>query len=204
MLKLKGFAVFFLMAFSLVDPGMAADPYAKMAKELSRGISRLKNPRVAVLALPYHNGIENNGSAMVAERLITPLAQAKGFRLIERSLLRNLLEENALYESGVLDPDSVKQMGKILGVDVIVSGTLIDLSGTETEVNARVLDAQTGAVLTASRAIVPKTWSDSSILPRRRPPPAREEETEKHVPNEAIKIGIPASRPGFGAPRGRY
>ncbi len=184
---------------------LAIDPYQKMAKELAKKIDKNNKPKVAVLALPYHNGIENNGSAIVAERLITQLAQIKGIRLIERTLLRKLLEEHALSETGILDGNSTKEIGKILGVDIIVSGTLIDLGAEKTEVNARVLDAQTGAILAAARTQVPKTWSDSSVLVRRRSAVAiSEEEEEKPVDNQAIKIGIPATgRSGYGAPRGK-
>lgn len=188
-----------LFLLSLCSVSFAGDPYQKMAADLARGLTKLKNPRVAVLALPYHNGVENSGSAMVAERLITQLANLKGFRIIERSLLKNLLEEHALSETGVLDPDSTKQIGKILGVDAVVSGTLIDLDSGKTEVNARVLEAQTGMVLTACRAIIPKTWSDSSTIVRRRPS-VQPKEDERPPQNEAIEIGVPASRPGFGGP----
>jgi len=200
----RNILTFVILFSSVTSVLLAAEPYQKMAKELSRGIIKLKNPRVAVLALPYHNGIENNGSAMVAERLITQLAQLKGFRIIERNLLRKLLEEHALSETGVLDENSTKQIGKILGVDALVSGTLIDLGTSQTEVNARVLDAQTGAILMASRGVVPKTWLDSSLVRKPVPrSPNNNEDQEKPVENELIKIGMPAGRPGYGSSRGR-
>ncbi len=192
--------IIFLAA--ITGTAWSANPYQKIAKDLAPALVKLKNPRVAVLALPYHNGIENSGSAMVAERLITQLAHKKGLRIIERNLLRTLLEENKLSEIGVIDAESAKQAGKVLGVDVIVSGTLIDLGERRTEVNARAMDAQSGKILAASQTIVEKTWPDSSSL-RRRPEPIYHEPEEHTEDNTPIEIGYPVGRPGPGAPRGR-
>lgn len=198
---LRNISLTFIFAVTTAS-AWAANPYQKIAKDLAPALVQLKNPRVAVLALPYHNGLENSGSAMVAERLITQLAQKKGLRIIERNLLRTLLEENKLSETGVIDSESAKKAGKILGVDVVVSGTLIDLGESRTEVNARAMDAQSGKILAVSQTIVQKTWPDSSTL-RRRTEPVYHEPEEQIEDNAPIEIGYPVGRPGPGIPRGR-
>src|SRR5205823_6173557 len=68
---------------------------------------------------------------------------------------------------------------KMLGANVIVTGTLIDLEEDVTEVNARLVQTETGAILAAATTRIPRTWRD---LPR---PPRRafeaEEKTSLHM-----------------------
>lgn len=139
---------------------------------------------------------------MVAERIITQLAQKKGLRLVERNLLRTLLEENKLSETGVIDAATAKAAGKVLGVDIVVSGTLIDLGQGQTEVNARAMEIETGKILAASQVVVNKTWPDSSS-PKRRPEPMPYQSEERPIDDSAIEIGYPVGRPGFGPSKGR-
>lgn len=193
----------FLLALMLVSGCSlwslaGGDSLRKVAKELGKKIQKMEKPRVGLLSFPYHDGKISSGSSILSERLTTYLAEMKGIRVVERSLLKKILEEQHLSETGVVDANSAQQIGKVLGVDVIVTGTLIDSAGDETELNARVLKSDTGEVLAASRAVVKRSWSDTPKFPRelvRRPTPPPEPE-EKPAPNEAIEIGIPAGRGG--------
>ncbi len=171
-----------------------------MAKDLAPGIRSLEKPKVALLAFPYHDGRESNGSSIVSERLTTQMAELKGMRIVERALIAKIMEEHHLSASGLIDPTSAKKWGKILGVDVIVTGTLIDLNNGKTEVNARALNTETGEVVAATRALVEKIWNDrarsrSESRPNR---PETEESADAPEKNEAIEIGYPAGRGGRG------
>jgi TolB-like protein len=194
--KLIPVAIFALSLTTLCHAG--ADPFKKIAKDLSREIKHLKEPRVALLAFPYHDDKESSGSSIVSERLTTHMAGIKGVRVVERSLIKKVLEEQHLSETGVIDPSSAQKLGKVLGVNVIVTGTLIDLDDGRTEVNARALKAETGEVMAATRSLIKRSWSDR---PHSRRPVVRrmrvEPEPEK-VENEAIEIGVPmrGGRPG--------
>jgi curli biogenesis system outer membrane secretion channel CsgG len=61
---------------------------------------------------------------IVAERLITGLVETGRFAVIERLLLEKLPEEQRLGATGVIDPSSTAQLGKILGVKTIVARTV--------------------------------------------------------------------------------
>ncbi len=138
-----------------------ADEYDKIAKTLAKGAKELKNKKIAVLAFPYHDGSTSSGSTEISERLTTRLVGKNGIVVIERSLLDKVFNEMNLEKSGVVDPDTTKQIGKVLGVEAIVTGTLIDLSQDKTEVNARLIKTETGEVLTACTVEVERNWKDS-------------------------------------------
>ncbi len=194
-----GFIAIFLF---LNTSSFAGDPYKTMAKDLARAIKRLNKPVVAIMSFPYHNGVENSGSSIVSERLTSRITGMKGIRVVERNLIKKILEEQKLTQSGVIDPSSAKQLGKMLGVNVIVTGTLIDMDG-KTEVNARALFADTGEVIGGSHAVVDKTWPDKSTFPRERSVrKPKDDEPDMDPKNEAIEIGIPLPNPRL--PRGRF
>lgn len=181
----------------------AGDPLRKIAKEFRKEMRSLKNPRVALLSFPYHNGKISSGSSILSERLTTYMAEVKGIRVVERNLLKKLLEEQHLSETGIVDASAAKKIGKVVGVDVLITGTLNDLEGERTELNARVIKSDTGEVIAADHIVVDRSWSDSPRFPGqavyRSIPEAPE---EKPVSNEAIEVGIPAGRGGGGSYRG--
>ncbi|MCB4756493.1 MAG: CsgG/HfaB family protein [Elusimicrobia bacterium] len=186
----------------------ALDPLKKMAKELSGPIRKLEKPRVGLLAFPHHDNRTSSGSTIVCERLTTYLATIPGVHVVERRLIVKLLEEQRMQEMGVIEPRTAKKLGQILGVDVIVTGTLIELNDNKVEVNARAIMSETGAIISARRTVITKTWMDRPRLSE--PPKAAEpmpEETElRQKENEPIEIGYPAPSGPRGVPwrrRGR-
>lgn len=156
-------AVFFFLAGNFLIfscSNLFADALQKIAKKISSVSKNLKNKKVAVLPLPYHDGRESKGSTIVSERLITKIVEQKKLEVIERSLLEKVFKELKLQTSGGIDEESAKQIGKVLGVEAIVSGTLIDLGEEEVEINARLIQAETGQILVASSGKVDRFWKD--------------------------------------------
>jgi len=87
---------------------------------------------------------------IVAEWLITGLVETGRFDVIERRLLEKILEEQRLGVTGAIDPTSAAQLGKILGVKTIVSGTVTSLEGY-TEINARLINVDTASIVAAEK-----------------------------------------------------
>lgn len=81
---------------------------------------------------------------IVAEWLITALVKEGRFEVVERRLLRKILEEQKLVMAGVVDENSATQLGKLLGVKVIISGSVIKFQNVM-EVNARIIDVESAA-----------------------------------------------------------
>lgn len=187
-------ALIFLYVFSIPFSSSAAvDPFRKISKDLLKGVKTSENPRVGLLAFPYHDGKISSGSSIVSERLTTELASAKKIRVVERNLIKKILEERRMAETGVIDPTTAREIGKILSLDIIITGTLIDVESNKTEINARALKADTGEVLAAARALITRSWQDRprAVHPPR-PRSSFAEPEEKPVANEAIEIGPPA------------
>ncbi|MCM2267292.1 MAG: FlgO family outer membrane protein [Elusimicrobiales bacterium] len=161
-----------LMLLGLQAPVFAAAPAAKagtsasaelsdLAGELGKGVKASPGIKLAVLAFPYTSEKASEGPVVVQERLTTLLAGNKKVVLIERGLMKKVMEELKLQASGAVDEETVKKLGKMLGADAVVTGTLNDLQEGNCEVNARVVETESGKILAAASALVTKTWSDT-------------------------------------------
>ncbi len=62
----------------------------------------------------------------VAADMMTTSLLARGADVIERQQLNQVLQEQHLASSGLLDPATVKEVGKILGVDALFVGTVVE------------------------------------------------------------------------------
>ncbi|MCB4756494.1 MAG: hypothetical protein LHV69_05605 [Elusimicrobia bacterium] len=160
---LKISLVFF--PFIAVSIAARADPIENMASRLAKGARSLQSKKVAVLSFPYHDGRVSSGSSLISEQLTTSLVGRRGIQVVERRLIQKLLEEKRLAETGVIDKDTAKTMGSLLGVDAIVSGTLIELKDEKTEINARMIKAETGDVISAAMTVIKTTWMDKPKFP---------------------------------------
>ncbi len=159
-----------LLAVSILAAPAGAEPLKKLAKKLQKGVKDQPQIKVAVLDFAYHDGALSSGSSIVQERLTTYLAQNKKIEVIERKLLKKILEEMKLESTGIIDPDTTRKLGKLLGAGALVTGTLNDLSEKKTEVNARIIQTETGKILAAGRTVVKRTWTDSPVKPGQPPP----------------------------------
>jgi TolB-like protein len=124
------------LAISCVIPASAAADYEKT--------------KIAVLDFDLKGeGFETGDmGAIVAEWFITALVKEGRFDVIERSLLNKILEEQKLGISGVVDEETATQLGKLLGVKVIISGSVLRIQHI-LEINARIIDVETAAIIAA-------------------------------------------------------
>ncbi len=89
---------------------------------------------------------------IVAEWLSTALVKDKRLEVIEHRLVKELLEEQQLNQSGLVEHDQAAQTGRMLGVDKIITGTVIQFLDT-VEVTARIILIEQGVVLAAEKIL---------------------------------------------------
>ncbi|MBU3949204.1 MAG: CsgG/HfaB family protein [Proteobacteria bacterium] len=114
------------------------------------GPADFRKTKIAVLDFQLQGeGFETKDmGVIVAEWFITALVKAGRFEVIERGLLKKLLEEQKLSMTGVVDATTATQIGKFLGVKTIISGSVMKLQGI-IEINARIIDVETASIIAA-------------------------------------------------------
>lgn len=109
-----------------------------------------KRTKIAVLDFELKgSGFETEDmGAIVAEWFITAFVKEGRFDVVERGLLKKILNEQKLGMSGVLDETTATKIGKLLGVKIIISGSVLKLQNI-LEINARIIDVETASIIAA-------------------------------------------------------
>ena len=85
------------------------------------------------------------------------------YEIIDRNHLDMLLKEHQLNSEGYIDEVTAKELGKIVAVDAIITGTYTVLT-TNVKVRAKVLDTETALQFAANMATLPLNENVSSYL----------------------------------------
>lgn len=118
-------------------------------------LSQTQKSKIAVIEFSDLQGTVTKFGRYLAEELITRLYLSNKFEVIERQLLNKVLQEHQLNLSGLIDVSSAQELGRILGVDAIASGSVTDL-GSTVKVNARLISTQTGKIFSVASVTVVK------------------------------------------------
>ena len=112
--------------------------------------AEFKKTKIAVLdfELRGDNFKTKDMGGIVAEWFTTALVQDGRFQVVERALLKKIVDEQKLGMTGLIDENSTAQLGKILGVKTIISGSVLQFQDT-IEVNARIINVSTGSIVAA-------------------------------------------------------
>lgn len=117
---------------------------------------------IAVIEFPTIEGTSTLLGRSIAEQLTTKLYLTKKFDIIERGLLNKVLAELQLNTTSIIDSESAKRLGKILGVNAIVTGTITELDKS-LQLNARLIATETGLVFGVA-AVEMKNDADTKKL----------------------------------------
>jgi len=134
-----------------------------LSKQIVNSMTESSKQKVAVIEFSDLGGNISELGKYLSEELITRLFITGKFEVIERRLLNKVLDEQKLSVSDLIDPNSIKELGKILGVDAVVSGTVTDL-GTSLKINARIISTETGLVFSVAAAEIHKDKSIEKLM----------------------------------------
>jgi TolB-like protein len=127
----------------------------KLSKEMVKSLSEVNKTKIAILEFPDLNGNITELGKFIPEELTTRFFKTKKFNVVERQLLSQILKEQNLGMTGLLDASSAAQVGKMAGVDAIVTGTISDL-GTSIRVNARLISTESATVFAVASVDLPR------------------------------------------------
>ncbi|MCK4533324.1 hypothetical protein KAU39_06010, partial [bacterium] len=156
--------VIFTVSLFTINVYARVNPYSQMAQELSESSKLLKKSKVAIIPFSYMDKRKSTGGMIIAERLTTRIVKIGELQVVERQLLEKVLQELHFEMTDIVDAKATKQVGKVLGVGAIISGSLMDIRSGWVEVNARVIKTETAEIITSSFVEVKKIWSDTSAI----------------------------------------
>ena len=125
-----------------------------------------KGASVGVMDLGVHKGTSDPDVNLIraegasSEYVIQRLVETKNFEVKDRTLILNVLEKFNML--GLIDPDTAKKIGEILGVRYIVYGNVVDVvvevekalvtvNTVKAHIVIRIMDIETGNILMAAK-----------------------------------------------------
>lgn len=99
---------------------------------------------IAVLELTG-NGISQEDAAGLSNRLHVELFKTGKYTIVERSMMKEILEEHEFQNTGCTDSECAVQIGQILNVDKMVAGS-VDKVGNVYSISIRIIDVATGEI----------------------------------------------------------
>lgn len=167
------FALFMLLYLSLIS-------CSTVSPLLGGGAQALKK-RIAVLE--FEDKTEHGKgklSEIVTDILITELVGSERFIVVERTKIKKILKEQKTSVSGIVDPATAVEIGRLMGVNAVVIGSVSEfgirkaktgIPGFRREkeilqavVDIRLVDVQTGVILVAESGRGETSISKTSML----------------------------------------
>ena len=137
-----------------LQPGLGAQ-LDVVADQISNELLGARKKTVAVIPFTDLNGNNNDFGKLLSEELVARLVRTGRFNVMERQMLSRILAEQKLQASGLFDDDSAIKLGRLLGVEALVSGTLSDLD-PQVIIHARVISSESGQIFGVASASVRK------------------------------------------------
>jgi curli biogenesis system outer membrane secretion channel CsgG len=139
-------------------------------------------PRVAVLAFENNTTLSILGSRLgfaAADEVTTQLVKSGEFTVIERSQIETLISEQKLGQSGLVDAATAARIGRLLGAQAVITGSItqfsldrkqagmgvLSASYTEAEsiVDVRMISVNTGEILVAAKGSGKKRFGGAAF-----------------------------------------
>ena len=106
-----------------------------------------KKLKVAVVEFETRNKVNfENSKFIISEWLVNELVKTKKYDLQERILIKKILEEKNLQQVGVIDSSKASEIGKLFGVDAIVTGTIMYID-EKISISARLINVNSGKII---------------------------------------------------------
>lgn len=104
-------------------------------------------PNIAVMSLKSVSGISSGEAILMADRIRAEFFNSGRVNVMEREQMSTILAEQGFQQSGAcIDDKCMVEVGQLLGVQIIVSGS-VGLLGSTYMLNLRAVDVRTGRMV---------------------------------------------------------
>jgi len=130
-------------------------------------VSAFAGEKKRIAVTDFENDSQVNDAYMgrgIADMLVVELVKNKAYQVVERKKLQSVLNEQGRGLTGIIDPKTAAKVGKVLGLDYLVVGKIVEAGMqttgmfgiNETKIKVvlavRLIDATTGSIILAESA----------------------------------------------------
>jgi TolB-like protein len=146
--------------------GAQATPIEQSAAQLATRIQAAGSTTVAVADFTDLQGRVTELGRYYAEEVSVALVNVnQGLKIIDRGHLRTLLKELKLQASGIIDEATAAELGRIAGVQVLITGTVTE-QPESVRLTLKALGTKTADIQAATALTLPKSGATMALLRR--------------------------------------
>jgi len=163
----------------------------QLSSQMAEKIAAKGKKTVAVVDFTDLQGNVTELGRFIAEELSGSLAKGeKGFEVVNRSNLRQLIKEYELFSTGAIDQKAAMKLGEFSGIEALITGTITPFT-ENIRVSTSVLDMKTAKVIDNQKENIPRTKDINELLGNEIAPAASTEAggVKKTKANPAQKTG---------------
>ncbi len=86
----------------------------------------------------------------ITDYFTTDLVQSGSFKIYERNQMDKLVAEIELGQTGILNDDTVQQVGQMAGIELMVTGKLSEIQGRQ-RIDVKVINVRSGRLVLAEK-----------------------------------------------------
>lgn len=113
--------------------------------------------RIVVSDVVYADGRESGDGGVIAARVALALSNVP-VPTVERAKIAQVLEELKFQHSGAVDSTTAIKLGRMLGAQKLVMGTITELADGKLMIVLRLVDVTTAEILRTASAVITKNW----------------------------------------------
>lgn len=159
-----------LMLISLIlshPPSMA---YEREIKDLTSTIAEnMVNAGIRTIAVvdftDLHGNVTELGRFMAEEFSVALAGAGKDFQLVDRTHLKSIAQEHKLSVSGLIDPKTARELGRIIGVEALLTGVITPFEDSM-RLSIKVLETNSAKIIDASAGDIAKTRTIEELMAR--------------------------------------
>jgi TolB-like protein len=159
-------AVFLFQVLFFSPASSHAQSVKDISPRLADAITKSGKKTVAVVDFTDLQGRVTEYGRFLAEEFSVALATTpSGFKVIDRTNLKTILQEHKLASTGIIDPQTARKLGEITGVQALVTGTVTPF-GEDLRISVKVLDAETAEIISGVATDMPRNKAVDELLAR--------------------------------------
>jgi TolB-like protein len=129
-------------------------------------LSARKKQTIAISGFTTRDGKVSGLINLLNEMALVEVSKNEGLQVVEREKFDMVLKEQKLALSDLVDTTNAIQVGQILTVSHILTGTVLEMPGS-VMIFGRIINVETGEVESAAQVIIPKNREVEQLLKQR-------------------------------------
>ncbi|MCK4790818.1 MAG: VWA domain-containing protein, partial [Desulfobacteraceae bacterium] len=139
------------------------DRIKNLFREITLDLESKDEGSISILFFKTGEGKQSDLTVLLDKMALEEIKKLENMRVIDREKVNVILEEQGMSSMALIDVTNAIEIGKLLGVDYILTGSVVD-SGKTVVIFGKIINVGTEEIESIAQVIVPKNSTVESLL----------------------------------------